>query len=97
MKIYNDTMNIKQAVAAMLQILPKQAKQKLNTEGLKGSWVSIVGEFAAKRTVKLDIKNSTLFLKFDSPALRENLSYRKTEILEKVQSVDKDVKRIFWY
>ena len=97
MKIHNKVIDMKQAVAALLQGLPKEGKQKLETENLKERWAGIMGDFVAKRTTRLYIKNNTLFLGFSSPALQENLSYQKTQMLEKVQKAEINVKRIFWY
>lgn len=94
---FGNTMQIGQAVGLLLKSLPGFAQQKVKTVTLKDKWSSLMGEFVAKRTANIYIKNSTLFLKFDSPALKHDLRYRETEIIEKVQRVEDSVKRIFWY
>lgn len=92
-----NTIDISQAVGFFVKSLPVFAQQQVKAITLKDKWASLMGEFVARRTSKIYISGNTLFLKFDSQALKQDLRYRATEVLEKVQKVDSDVKRIFWY
>jgi predicted nucleic acid-binding Zn ribbon protein len=57
---------------------------KLNEVRLLHSWEKVVGEMIARHTLDLYIKNRKLFVKVDSPALKNELSYSRTEVLEKL-------------
>ncbi len=59
-------------------------KENLNKTKLTGSWDKIVGKMIAKHTLSLYIKKDTLHVKLDSSVLREELSYAKQEIIDKV-------------
>ncbi len=45
------------------------------------SWDELTGAVGAKYTQEKYIKNQTLFVKIMNPALRQNLSMRKTELI----------------
>ena len=57
---------------------------KLNEVKVIHSWEKIVGEMIAKHTLDLYIKNRRLFVKVDSPALKNELNFSRTEIMEKL-------------
>lgn len=57
---------------------------KLNEVRLLHSWEKVVGEMIARHTLDLYIKNRRLFVKVDSPALKNELSYSRTDILDKL-------------
>lgn len=57
---------------------------KLNEVKLLHSWEKVVGEMIAKHTLDLYIKNRKLFVKVDSPALKNELTYARTMIMEKL-------------
>lgn len=44
-------------------------------------WDSVVGDFVARNTVEKTIRNQTLYVRIPNPALRSELSMRKTEII----------------
>lgn len=46
------------------------------------SWTKVVGPFIANHTIDLSIKNHVLFVRVDSDALRNELSYSKS-VLQK--------------
>jgi predicted nucleic acid-binding Zn ribbon protein len=55
---------------------------KFDEANLLNSWERLVGKPIAKRTKKLYIKNSVLFVEFDSPTMRHDFSLHKTQVLE---------------
>ena len=56
------------------------------------SWKNVVGPFIASHTIDLSIKNSVLYVRVDSDALRNELSYSKSLLLENLnKTVGKDV------
>jgi predicted nucleic acid-binding Zn ribbon protein len=56
-------------------------EDKLHEVQLIHSWENVVGKMIAKHTKDLYIKKRTLFVILDSPALKNELSYSKTKIL----------------
>lgn len=48
------------------------------------SWGEMMGIAVANRTKKIQIRNKTLFLTMDSAVMRDELSYGKTVIIERV-------------
>jgi predicted nucleic acid-binding Zn ribbon protein len=57
---------------------------KLNEVKVLHSWEKVVGEMIARHTRDLYIKNGKLFVKVDSPALKNELTYSRTEIADKL-------------
>ena len=57
---------------------------KLKEMDVIESWGEMMGIAVAKRTKKIQIRNKTLFLTMDSAVMRDELSYGKTVIIERV-------------
>jgi predicted nucleic acid-binding Zn ribbon protein len=55
---------------------------KLNEVRLIKSWDEVVGKMISKHTKNLYIKRRTLFVTLDSPALKNELSFARTKIIE---------------
>lgn len=55
---------------------------RLNQAKVIGMWDSVVGKMIARDTIHLYIKNKTLFVKLNSPALREELGYARTKLIK---------------
>jgi len=55
---------------------------KYDEANLIDSWERLVGKPIAKRTKKIYIKNSVLFVEFDSPTMRNDFSLHRAEVLE---------------
>lgn len=55
--------------------------EKLNETKLIKSWEKTVGIMIAKHTKGLRIRNKVLFVKLDSPALRNELSYSREKLI----------------
>jgi predicted nucleic acid-binding Zn ribbon protein len=59
---------------------------KLDEASIIAKWEEIVGKMIARGTNDLYIKNRKLFIKFNSAALRQEMSYSKTKIVEQVNN-----------
>jgi len=57
---------------------------KLNELKVIHSWEKVVGVMIAKYTRDLQIRNGKLFVKIDSPALKNELSYSSSVIIERL-------------
>ena len=59
---------------------------KLNEVKVIHSWQKVVGEMIARHTKDLYIKNGKLFVKIDSPALKNELIYSTSTIIENLNT-----------
>jgi predicted nucleic acid-binding Zn ribbon protein len=57
---------------------------KLNEIKVIHSWEKVVGEMIARYTKDLYIRNGKLFVKIDSPALKNELTYSSSMIIDKL-------------
>ncbi len=83
-----------QKLGEVIQELLKlyQLEDKLDEVKLMHSWQEVVGEMIANHTKDLYIRRNTLFVILDSPALKNELSYSKTQIKESLnEAVGRDV------
>ncbi|MBW6489564.1 MAG: DUF721 domain-containing protein [Lentimicrobium sp.] len=55
---------------------------KLNQARVIGFWDSVVGKMIARDTTHLYIKHRILYVKLNSPALREELGYARTKLIK---------------
>ena len=51
------------------------------------SWPKVVGSFIASHTIDLSVKNHVLFVRVDSDALRNELSYSKSLLLKNLNEL----------
>jgi predicted nucleic acid-binding Zn ribbon protein len=63
-------------------------ERKLRETQLMASWEKVAGKMVAGHTVHLTVKNKVLFVKIDSPALRNELNYSRDKI---VRALNKEV------
>ncbi len=64
----------------------------LNEAKLIDSWESVVGKMIANHTEKLRISNGKLFIRLDSPAVKNELMYARGKLLKSLnETVGKDV------
>ena len=54
---------------------------------LINSWPKVVGPFIASHTIDLSIKNQVLFVRVDSDALRNELSYSKSLLMKNLNEI----------
>lgn len=60
---------------------------KLQKARIIEAWPKVTGPMITKHTRDLYFKGSKLFVKLDSPALKTELSYSKTRIMEELNKV----------
>jgi predicted nucleic acid-binding Zn ribbon protein len=57
-------------------------EDQMNETRLIHSWEKVAGKLVARHTQNLHIRNKVLFVKIDSPALKNELNYSRGKILE---------------
>lgn len=57
-------------------------EDKLNQTKVIGLWDQVVGKMIARETTHLYIKNRILYVKLNSPALRQELGYARTKLVK---------------
>ncbi|MFH1121495.1 MAG: DUF721 domain-containing protein [Bacteroidota bacterium] len=55
---------------------------KVNEIKVIGLWDKVVGKMIARETTHLYIKNKILYVKLNSPALRQELGYARTKLIK---------------
>ena len=68
-------------------IIQKMTSNKFSGDGLrkvfiKKIWLNVMGKNVSQYTENIYIKNNTLFLKINSSALKQELSYGKDKIID---------------
>lgn len=58
----------------------------LNEYRLLEAWPSVAGEAAARHTRKIEIRNQTLVVQLDSPALRANLQMMRAALVQRLNA-----------
>ena len=61
--------------------------EKLVEAKIVASWEEIVGKMIARHTQKLFVKKNKLFIQFDSSALKNEMMYARTKLLENIRKV----------
>ena len=69
----------------------KDFKAINDTISLTAAWKQSVGEPILKNTEILDFKNGTLIIKTSNPIWRNELSFQKNELLNKLQKADPEL------
>ena len=65
-----------------------QLKDKLTEVNLINSWERVVGKMIANHTKHMSVKNGVMYIKLDSSALTNELSYSRNKI---VDTINKEV------
>ncbi|MCX6251173.1 MAG: DUF721 domain-containing protein [Bacteroidetes bacterium] len=86
MKHSND-LSLGDAIKEFLQAY--RLEDKLNETRIIKSWEKVLGKLVANHSRDLYIRNRVLYVKIDSAALRNELSYAKEKI---VKALNKEVK-----
>ena len=76
----NDFQSVGQAIRDMLNTY--RLTNKYDEAYIIESWERMVGKPIASRTKKVFIKNTVLFVEFDSPTMRHDFSLHKKEVLD---------------
>jgi predicted nucleic acid-binding Zn ribbon protein len=69
---------MKEALQALLKAY--RIESGVNTAMIEASWIKMMGITIAKHTREIQLRDKTLFLKIDSPALRHELNFAKEKI-----------------
>ena len=81
---------LKEAIQALLNAY--KLKDGMLESRVLNSWDTIAGKFVAKHTETTYIRNKTLYIKLNSPALKNELSYAKSKLIEALnKTVDQEV------
>ena len=75
---------LKDAIEAFLK--DNNLQTKLNETKLIGAWEEVTGKLVSRHTNQMYVKDRTLFVKVDSAALREELTYQRSKLVKKLNS-----------
>lgn len=88
---------VKTVVKSFLNLLPAQAKEKLQECAMPEIWRRVMGETVAKRTTEIKLWNKVLFIKIESACLKNDLVEQRDEILRKIKAnTTEEINSIFW-
>ncbi len=76
----HNAIHISQAIQELLK--SHRLKPKFDEANLVVSWERVVGKAIAKRTKKVYVRNKVLFVELQSPSMKHDLSYHKTQMLD---------------
>ena len=74
--------SLKDAIAKFLK--DYRLEEKLNETALIGSWEKVAGKLIARHTKEIFVKDRILYIKVDSPALRQELAFMQSKLLDKL-------------
>ena len=80
MRRYSNELTLKEAIEQLLNAYGM--KDKVNASRLINSWETVVGSMINRHTLDLNVKRKTLYVKVDSAALRNELSYAKESLVK---------------
>jgi predicted nucleic acid-binding Zn ribbon protein len=80
MKKKDEFQSVGQAIRDLLNSY--NLSSRFDEANLLNSWERLVGAPIARRTRKLYIKNSVLFVEFDSPSMRHDFEFHRAYVLE---------------
>ena len=88
--IYYDVKPLGDLIKAFYE--ERRGPEYLDEVKLIESWPTVVGPFIASHTIDLSINNKVLFVRVDSDALRNELSYSKSLLLKNLnEQVGKEI------
>lgn len=70
--------SMKEVLEALLKAY--RIESGVNTAMIEASWIKMMGKTIAKHTTEIQLRDKTLFLKIDAPALRHELNFAKEKI-----------------
>lgn len=59
-------------------------EDKLNEARLVSHWEKVAGRLIARHTLDIYVKDRVLYIRTDTPALKQELSYMKTRLVERL-------------
>ena len=75
---------LKDAISTFLK--DNNLESKLNETRVIGAWEQVTGKLIARHTNQMQVKHRVLYVKVDSAALREELSYQRSKLLKKLNA-----------
>ncbi len=72
--------HISQAIQELLK--SQHLKPKFDEANVVASWERIVGKAIARRTRRVYVRNKVLFVELQSPSMKQDLGYHKSQMLE---------------
>ncbi len=75
---------LKDAISAFLK--DNNLEAKLNETRVISAWEDVVGKLISRHTNQMYIKDRILFVKVDSAALREELTYQRSKLVKKLNA-----------
>ena len=79
--------NVQQVKDLIMQVLREQGLETpLNQKRLVEAWPEVVGPVIARYTLNAYIYNQTLYVRLSNPALRADLSMRRTELTQQLNA-----------
>ena len=76
----NEIQSIGQAIRGLLNTY--RLSSKFDEAQVIGSWERLAGKPIAKRTKKVFIRNTVLFVELDSPSMKHDFSLHKGQVLD---------------
>lgn len=73
---------LKDAISAFLK--DNNLESKLNETKIISAWESVVGKLISRHTNQMYVKDRILFVRVDSAALREELSFQRSKLVKKL-------------
>jgi hypothetical protein len=75
-----------QTIGQLLDLFIKQNRLEtgLSQAQLQACWIEITGEYIAKHTSEIKIYKNVLYVKMDNAACREELMYKRSEVIVQV-------------
>ncbi len=76
----------KESVKALIEryLEAYKMRDKLTSMDIEKAWPHIVGSSVAKHTSEISLKKNVLLLRFDSSIIKQELAYKKDEIIKAV-------------
>ncbi len=79
---------LKEAIEQLLSVYKMSGK--INETRIIQAWEQVCGAMISRHTEKMYIKNRVLYVKVDSAALRNELSYAKTKLINTLNDTVKE-------
>ena len=73
---------LKQAIEALIN--QYKIEERLSETVVINDWEKIVGKMVARHTKNMRIKKRVLFIEFDNAALRNEMSFAKTRLIDAI-------------
>jgi predicted nucleic acid-binding Zn ribbon protein len=73
---------LKQAIEALIN--QYKIEERLSETVVINDWEKIVGKMVARHTKNVHIKKRVLFIEFDNAALRNEMSFAKTRLIDAI-------------